>query len=331
MQIHAIVEHPDHVCCRYRLAALIPSLALLGLQLNLHTLPINPLSRLRLFIKMRGKKVILQRKLLSWLEISLLRQNCSWLAFDFDDAIFLRDSYSQKGHYDPRRLARFKFLMHTVDAVFAGNEFLAEQARICGAKPNGIVIIPTCINPNLYFKDNRVYKSPREGLQLVWIGSSSTLQGLEMSRDLFEEIGKQLPETTLKIISDRFPSFKSLRIQPVSWSAQTEALELATADIGISWIPDDPWSRVKCGLKVLQYMAAGLPVIANPVGVHSEMIRRGIEGFLPLTTHEWITHLNDFSLDRSLQISIGKAARTRVEDHYSISNAANLVYQTTLK
>ena len=34
----------------------------------------------------------------------------------------------------------------------------------------------------------------------------------------------------------------------------------------MSWLPDDLWSRGKCGLKVLQYQAAGLPVVANPVG-----------------------------------------------------------------
>ena len=64
------------------------------------------------------------------------------------------------------------------------------------------------------------------------------------------------------------------------WSRETETAELAEGDIGIAYMPDDSWSLGKCGLKVLQYMAAGLPVVANPVGVHREMIVHGETGFL---------------------------------------------------
>ena len=66
---------------------------------------------------------------------------------------------------------------------------------------------------------------------------------------------------------------------PVPWTEASEAVEIAGADIGISWMPDDAWSRGKCGLKVLQYLAAGLPVVANPVGVQIEMVRHGETGF----------------------------------------------------
>ena len=65
---------------------------------------------------------------------------------------------------------------------------------------------------------------------------------------------------------------------PVAWDEQTEAREIAAGHIGVSWIPDDLWSRGKCGLKVLQYQAAGLPVVANPVGSHCEMIRERRDG-----------------------------------------------------
>ena len=66
----------------------------------------------------------------------------------------------------------------------------------------------------------------------------------------------------------------------VPWSEPDEARQLASGQIGVSWLPDDLWSRGKCGLKVLQYQAAGLPVVANPVGCQSEMIRSGEDGIL---------------------------------------------------
>ena len=68
---------------------------------------------------------------------------------------------------------------------------------------------------------------------------------------------------------------------------ETEAAELAEGDIGVAWMPDDSWSLGKCGLKVLQYMAAGLPVVANPVGIHREMIVHGETGFIASTPQQW--------------------------------------------
>src|SRR5205085_460776 len=98
-------------------------------------------------------------------------------------------------------------------------------------------------------------------------------------RPLLEEVGRRCSGVVLKLVCDRFVDFDNLTVVPCPWSEPGERRELASADIGISWLPDDAWSRGKCGLKVLQYMAAGLPVVANPVGVHTEMIGHGSTGF----------------------------------------------------
>ena len=93
-------------------------------------------------------------------------------------------------------------------------------------------------------------------------------------------VGEQCPGTPA--------DFGRLPVQFVPWSKRTEADELANSDAGVSWIPDGLWSRGKCGLKVLQYGAAGLPVVTNPVGVHREMIVPGITGYLASTAEEWV-------------------------------------------
>ena len=85
-----------------------------------------------------------------------------------------------------------------------------------------------------------------------------------------------------------FPSRFRFRSFPSPGTKQTEASEIAAGQIGVSWLPDDLWSRGKCGLKVLQYQAAGLPVVANPVGSHCEMIRTGETGILATTPDEWV-------------------------------------------
>jgi len=326
VRVICLVEHHDHVCCRYRLSALIPHLRTRGISLEPVSLPRNLFGRLALFNRLKNQAVILQRKLLSWVELRLLRSRAAWLAFDFDDAVFLRDSYSPKGHLDGRRSRRFAGLMAAADCVFAGNRFLAEQSRLHGARGH-VTVVPTSINPDLYTpkssRDNLQSADP--GLQLTWIGSSSTLQGLERMAPLFNRIGARMPGIKLRVISDRFPVFEKLEVVNIPWSGKTEARDLASGDVGISWIPDDPWSRGKCGLKVLQYMAAGLPVLANPVGVHPEMIQSGQEGFLPGTDEEWIEKLEFLDKNRPVMKSMGQSGRLRVERDYSVANAAKLV------
>ena len=92
----------------------------------------------------------------------------------------------------------------------------------------------------------------------------------------------------------------------------------AAADIGISWLPNDLWSRGKCGLKVLQYMAAGLPVVANPVGVQGDMVRHGETGFLANTDEEWLEAIGRLARDPVLRQCMGRAGRRRVEAHFSV-------------
>jgi glycosyltransferase involved in cell wall biosynthesis len=127
---------------------------------------------------------------------------------------------------------------------------------------------------------------------------------------------------SLKLICDQFIQLKHLAIWPVLWTEAREASEIAGADIGISWMPDDEWSRGKCGLKVLQYMAAGLPVVANPVGVHSELVQHGETGFLVETAEEWEQAIGRMANEPMLRQRMGAAGRGRVEAEYTVTRGA---------
>jgi glycosyltransferase involved in cell wall biosynthesis len=319
VQLTALVERADHVCCRYRLAAFRPFLERAGHTIQLVALPRRPWQRLWVYRRLRGATVILQRKLLPPWEIALLRWTARSLVFDFDDAVFLRDSYAAKGLHDRRRLRRFAATIRACDAVAAGNAFLARSAARW-TSPGRIYVVPTCVDPALY---SATVLRPRDaGVQLVWVGSSSTLRGLETIRPMLEELGGRVPNVRLKIICDRFLRFDPLPVVACPWTAAGEAAEIAAADVGVSWIPDDDWSRGKCGLKSLQYMAAGLPVVANPVGVHVEMIRHGETGFLVETTEQWVEAVGRLARDPDLRQRMGAAGRRQLEEKYSVARGA---------
>jgi glycosyltransferase involved in cell wall biosynthesis len=316
----ALVESPDHVCCRYRLSAFQPHLERAGHTLELHPFGRRWWSRLWEVRRLRGANVILQRRLLPALELALLRRMVKHLIFDFDDAIFLRDSYSPRGLRHPGRMRRFAATVRVSDAVVAGNSFLAEQAARW-ARPDRVHVIPTCVDP-VHYTPRRRLTPKDEGLELVWVGSSSTLQGLERIAPLLEEVGQSVPGARLKLICDRFLKLRHLPVVECPWSEAGEAEAITASDVGISWIPDDFWSRGKCGLKVLQYMAAGLPVVANPVGVHPEMVRPGETGFLADSPREWVEALTRLSWDVQLRQRMGQAGRERLQTEYSVEAGA---------
>ena len=203
------------------------------------------------------------------------------------------------------------------DTVVAGNDFLADCALRDGANVERVHVIPTCVQPRHY----PIARQDNQGdhLDLVWIGSASTLRGLEQSRPIWERLAKALPQLRLRIICDRFPDAFPIPVVPVTWNEQTEAREIAAGHIGVSWVPDDLWSRGKCGLKVLQYQAAGLPVVANPVGSHCEMIEGGETGFLATSADEWVAAITFLARDARRRQKMGLIARQRVEADFSVS------------
>jgi glycosyltransferase involved in cell wall biosynthesis len=314
----ALTETPDHVCGRYRVRAFAPALQTMGWELTLEGAEHGLRARLRQLDRAREfEAVLVQRKLLPGWQVDRLRHRARRLIFDFDDAILYRDSNDPRGPFSRRRERRFRRVVQAADAVIAGNTFLADCAESSGAARGRIDLIPTCITTEAYPANSRMERS--KGIDLVWIGSSSTLKGLESQRAIWERVGREVAGARLRVICDRFPNFGPLPVVPVAWNEATEATELAQANIGVSWVPDDLWSRGKCGLKVLQYQAAGLPVVANPVGVHATMVRDGENGFLATSPDEWIEAIRTLRDDPGLCAAMGESARQAVETGYSVS------------
>jgi glycosyltransferase involved in cell wall biosynthesis len=316
MRITALVKSPEHVCCRYRVAAFRPYLEPAGHVLDIRGWPASWLGRALLYRQLRHTDALLiQRKLLPSWQLRLVRRRVRWLIFDYDDSIFLHNSYNPQGTHSAGRSSRFEETVRLADAVVAGNDFLRRQAASL-TSPQRLHVIPTCVDVQRYPLALHAADKPR--VELVWVGSSSTMQGLEQVRGLFEDLGKNLDRIQLKIVCDRSLTLERLPVVFRPWQEATEAAEIAGADIGISWLPADLWSDGKCGLKVLQYMAAGLPVVANPVGLNRTLVRHGETGFLATTPAEWLQAVRRLTLDPALRQRFGRAARAFVEASYQV-------------
>lgn len=320
MRIVALVKDHEHVCCRYRLAAYSQRFAAAGHDLVLQRWPPSFLSPFMLRRYLRGADVlIVQRRLPDDWQLALFRDVVKCTIYDVDDAVFLRDSFSSRGLHCADRAERFRTTVQGVDHVVVGSPFLHESASLW-AHPDRVHLIPTCVDVTRYPMARHTAGS--DALKLVWIGSSSTLRGLKLIQPILEQVGRTCRGLTLKIICDRFFELKNLPVQKCVWSETTEATELAAADVGISWLPDDLWSQGKCGLKVLQYMAAGLPVIANPVGLHRDLVRDGETGFLVSNAAEIIRAIRRLGENPQLRIQMGAAGRRRVEKDFQVSRGA---------
>jgi len=260
--------------------------------------------------------VVIQRYLLPWWRLDLVRRAARLLLFDFDDAIFFRDSNRRRGPKSSRRARRFQATVQVADAVLAGNRYLAHQAARATDKSK-VWQFPTCIDVAAY--RGAIHERRSSEAKVVWLGSQSTAPSLLDARPNLEAAARRLGGLSLRLVCDWFPDLgPAIAVERRAWTLAGETEDLATADIGVSWLPEHPWSLGKCGLKVLQYMAAGLPVVANPIGIHRELIEHGRTGLLAETPDEWAAAIERLATQPELRATMGRAARQVVAECYSV-------------
>lgn len=252
--------------------------------------------------------VVVLRKTFPAPYLWLLRKLSRRLVFDFDDAIFCNTD----GSPSTTRRRRFATMASACDHVFAGNRFLAAQA----ARHNPTVsVVPTCVDTLRYAGD---FPKPADTLDLVWIGSRSTRKYLVEALPALRLAASCVPGLRLKIVADFDLPDAGFPVVAIPWSAATEARELGSAHIGIAPMRDDDWSRGKCALKVLQYMAAGLPVVSSDAGANAEVILDEQTGFLVRDDASWAERIALLARDAARRERLGMAGRRRASADYSI-------------
>lgn len=254
----------------------------------------------------------------AWLERTVLARRP--YALDLDDAVF--------HNYDrhPSALVRWAWgrkidhLMRGAALVTAGNDYLAQRARNAGARR--VEVVPTVVDIDSY--PRLPARAPGAGapIDVVWIGSPSTAGYLQALAEPLRRLAGEPTAIRLVVIGADAPCFRGVEVLTRPWSPTSEAAELARCHIGVMPLPDSPWERGKCGYKLIQYMACGLPVVASPVGANCEIVEPDKNGLLANDGAQWTTALRRLATDVALRQRLGDAGRETVERRYSVQAQA---------
>lgn len=306
MRLLVISNNPDRASFRQRIGIHLRLIEEHDVDCEIAALPAGLFARQKLFryaADFHG--LLLHRKMLNFWDGWWLRRYGKRVIYDFDDAIMYGDRKPDRiSRLRFRRFGRSVALAHL---VVAGNEYLAEHARRYNS---AVRVLPTGLDLGAY--RTRPPRQSDGNVRLAWIGSRSTLKYLRQIAPALEEVGRQCGSVVLRIICDEFFDLKSIRVEKHRWSMETEANDLATSDIGLAPLPDNAFTRGKCGFKILQYQAAGLPVVAAPVGVNGEYVPDGVAGFHATTTSEWADALMRLIRDGGLRTRMGEAGAAHV-------------------
>lgn len=239
------------------------------------------------------------------------------MVFDFDDAIYLHSPYGTPANRYFRLLkfpGKTQEICALASHVIAGNAYLAEYASRFN---RNVTIVPSTIDTKKYEVNGFGPKGRRP--VIGWSGSYSTLPHFDIVRRALTRLAEKEQFRIRMIGTTTDYEIDGVDVEAILWRAETEVADLAPIDIGIMPLPDDEWTRGKCGQKALQYMALGIPTVCSPVGANSTIIQDGENGLLAETEDQWIEKLTQLLHSRPLRERLGKAGRATVEAGYSLS------------
>lgn len=244
------------------------------------------------------------------------------MVFDFDDAIWLHFvSDGNKSLSFLKDASKTAKLITLADLVFAGNSYLADYSKQFNSNTK---LVPTVVDTEHY---QRIPQAPNDKICIGWSGSFSTIPYFEYALPALKQLKEKYKDKIyFKVIGDPQYYNKELDIQGVAWSPQTEVAELSEIEIGIMPLPNDEWTKGKCALKGLLYLSMGQAAVLSNVGVNSEIIVDGENGFLASNTEDWVDKLSILIDNKALREEMGQKGRQTVVEHYSVlSERANYV------
>ena len=272
----------------------------------------------------RAGVIVLQRELLHGIKAPVLERALFWwisqksnhrrsrVVFDVDDTIFR----NRRNPNDRSPEVRVAEIARRCDLVLAGNEFLEKFFSLHGQ----CQIIPTTIDTQRYCRIEVNQSQPSKMLTIGWTGAEPNLSYVKPLGTVLEQLQCKV-DFAIRVISEsgkENPFSDKVRcVELLPWNEKTEIEDLSVIDIGIMPLPDDDWTRGKCGFKLLQYMALNIAAVASPVGVNSQIIQHGVNGLLAGTPEEWERGLHLLLTDTDARTRLARNGRDTVEKRYA--------------
>jgi glycosyltransferase involved in cell wall biosynthesis len=307
-----LVARRSDVSVRFRVDQWRPHLERRGIASDTIELGARQRERWSSYRSARGyNAVIVHRALLGLPEIAGLRLFGGRYAFDFDDAIMHNDS-SHPDMVSSSRARRVGAMTRHASSVIVGNRYLAEWAE---PRSRGTVsVVPTTVDLDAYPSgSNPAPTDPVVG----WIGTRVNLIYLESIAAALSRLGQRRPRAKLEVVCDAFPELDGIEVINKRWSLASEPADVRSFAVGLMPLWDDPWTRGKCSIKVLQCFAAARPVVCSPVGHNLEVVEHGRNGYFASSEEEWVDRLDELLGDDEKRRRMGEEGRRTVEERYS--------------
>ena len=310
MKFLFLIQDAKMPSSRIRVMNLLPDLKKNGLDVSAELYPQKIKDKISLYNRLQKYDcVILQKKLISYFDLFLLRKKSNKIGYDFDDAVYLKDDRAVSDYSISRKI-KFNRIIKSVDFVIAGNIILSEKSLFY---KKTTYVLPSSVE--MRGKPSKINYKIIGPLKLGWVGGANNFNHLSLLTTALQKLAKEI-DLELSVISNKPINMVGVKTNFIPWDLKTQENEICKFDIGLMPLTNSPFSSGKCSYKALQYMAAGVPCILSNVGMNIEVASSGA-ALLADSIEDFEEKILILYNNENLRRSFGENGRRLVDEQYS--------------